>query len=84
LADLIDGRPPARPESAGRGGPPGARFRIRDESSDDRRVTADGLRRHVPADGLLDVLVAGTSWWGEHREPAPSLPTARQQSRRAL
>ena len=83
LADLIDGLLPARPECAGRGGPPGVRFRIRNESSDDRWVTADGLRRAVPADGLLDVLVAGRSWREASGEPVPVPPTTGQSSRRA-
>jgi len=52
LADLIAGRMPAR----------GLHFRVLDEASQDRQATLDSLHRELPADGIEDLVVEGTSW----------------------
>jgi hypothetical protein len=62
LADLIAGRLPVSsqpPLSADRRG---VHFRVRDEASQDRQATIEGLRRELPAGGIEDVVVDGTSW----------------------
>jgi len=58
LADLIAGRLSASSEADDRG----VHFRIRDETSLDRRATISRLRRELPAKGVEDILVDGKSW----------------------
>jgi hypothetical protein len=64
LADLIAGKFPASdqtPRQAERRSD-GVHFWVRDEASRDRRATIDSLRRELPAQGVADVVVEGTSW----------------------
>lgn len=63
LADLIAGTMPAR----------GLHCRVRDEASQDRQATVDSLRRELPAEGIEDVVVEGTSW--NHRGPPQTAVT---------
>jgi hypothetical protein len=39
----------------------GAHFQVQDQVSQDRQTTLDGLRRELPAGGIEDVVVDGTS-----------------------
>ena len=64
LADLIAGRHPATSQLPGRDNRRGVSFRARDEVSRDRQTAVDGLRREMPGEGIVDVLVDGTSWNG--------------------
>jgi hypothetical protein len=62
LADLIAGQFPApslTPRPAER---PSAHFRVRDKAFSDRQATIDSLRRDIPAQGVEDIVVDGTSW----------------------
>jgi hypothetical protein len=61
LADLIAGKLPGSSQTpaAERSGP---HFRFRDEASLDRQATIARLRRELPAGGVEDVVVDGTSW----------------------
>lgn len=59
LTDLMSGRHPTPIESGSRRG---SHFRARDELSRDRQTAVDGLRGEMPEEGILDVLVDGTSW----------------------
>jgi hypothetical protein len=61
LADLIAGKFPA-PSRTPRLGERGVHFRVRDEVSHDRQATIDSLRREIPAQGVEDIVVNGTSW----------------------
>lgn len=62
LTDLIAGKLPVSSQ------PPlyvdrrGVHFRVRDEGSQDSQATLDGLRQELPAGGIEDVVVDGTSW----------------------
>jgi hypothetical protein len=67
LADLTAGRHPTPIEP---GSQRGSHFRARDELSRDRQTAVDGLRGEMPEEGILDILVDGTSW---HR-PIPDGP----------
>jgi hypothetical protein len=58
LADLIAGKHPASSLAERRG----ASFRVWDEASQDRRATIASLRREIPAQGVEDIVVGGTSW----------------------
>jgi len=61
LADLIAGKLPSSPMP----GPTerrGVHLWVRDEASDDRQATIDSLRWEMPANGVEDVMVDGTSW----------------------
>jgi hypothetical protein len=62
LTDLIAGRHPTPNQAIGRDGRRGAHFRARDEVSQDRQTAVDGLRKEMPGEGIVDVLVDGTSW----------------------
>ena len=57
LADLIAGKLPASRQAES-----DLHFRIRDETSQDRRATIARLRRAMPANGVEDIVVDGTSW----------------------
>ena len=63
LADLMSGRDPTPIEPASRRG---SHFRARDELSPDRQTAVVGLRSEMPEEGILDVLVDGTSWHYPH------------------
>ena len=58
LADLIPGRLPASSTADRRG----VHFRVWDEVSLDRQATIDSLRREIPALGVEDIVIDGTSW----------------------
>lgn len=60
LADLIAGKLPVSSQPRLNTDWRGVHFRVRDEASQDRQV--HGLRCELPAGGLEDVLVDGTSW----------------------
>ncbi len=62
LADLIAGKLPVSSQPPLYTDRRGVHFRVRDETSQDRRASLDGLRRELPAGGIEDVLVDGTSW----------------------
>jgi hypothetical protein len=62
LADLIAGKLPASSHAPAQAERRGVHFRVRDEGSHDRQATIDSLRRELPADGVEDVVVGGTSW----------------------
>jgi len=63
LADLTAGRHPTPMEPGSRRG---SHFRARDELSPDRQTAVVGLRSEMPEEGILDVLVDGTSWHYPH------------------
>jgi len=58
LADLIAGNLPR----SGRAERRGVHFRVRDEVSHDRQAAISRLRLELPAEGVEDVVVDGTSW----------------------
>jgi len=58
LADLIAGKLPASNPAERRG----VHFGVRDEASHDRQATIARLRREIPAQGVEDIVVEGTSW----------------------
>jgi hypothetical protein len=62
LADLIAGRHPAPDQAPRQAGRQGIRFKVRDAGSEGLRTMIDGLRREIPAGGVEDIVVAGTSW----------------------
>ncbi len=62
LADLIAGRLQASSRTPRRAEGRGVSFRVRDEASPDRQATLDSLRREIPAAGVEDIVVDGTSW----------------------
>jgi hypothetical protein len=62
LADLIAGRAPASSRVPGRHERRGVHLRVRDDVSPDRQATIDGLRREMPAEGVVDIIVDGVSW----------------------
>ena len=62
LADLIAGKLPVSSQPPREPDRRGVHFRVRDEVSQDRQATVDGLRRKLPAGAIEDVLVDGTSW----------------------
>jgi hypothetical protein len=73
LADLIAGKMPASSQPPLHMDRRGVHLQIRDEASQDRQATRDGLRRELPAGGIEDVVVDGTSWnsleWDGHTGP---------------
>jgi hypothetical protein len=71
LADLIAGRHPTPNQALGRDDRREAHFRARDEMSEDRQSAVVGLRKEMPGEGIVDVLVDGTSW---HRPDAKQSP----------
>jgi hypothetical protein len=40
----------------------GVHLQVRDEVSQDRQATIDSLRHSIPAKGVEDIVVDGTSW----------------------
>jgi hypothetical protein len=58
LADLIAGKLPLPREADRRGG----HLWVRDQISPDSQATIDSLRREIPARGVKDIQVDGTSW----------------------
>ena len=60
LADLIAGQLPA--SSGTPADRRGVHFWVRDVASHDRQATIDCLRREIPAKGVEDIVVDGTSW----------------------
>jgi hypothetical protein len=62
LADLIAGRLPPSGQPLRQDERRGAHFRVRDGAFRDRRAAIDSLRREVPAGGVEDIVVDGTSW----------------------
>jgi hypothetical protein len=62
LADLIAGKLPASGQPPRQTERRGIHFRIRDDGSHDRQATIDSLRREIPAKGVADIVVDGTSW----------------------
>ena len=72
LADLIAGKFPV-PGPTQRPADRGPSFRIRDEVSQDAQAAIASLRREIPARGVEDILVEGTSWKRPegHTTPCP-------------
>jgi hypothetical protein len=62
LADLIAGTLPASRQTPWQFDPRGVHFRVWDEASQDRQATLASLRREIPAQGVEDIVVDGTSW----------------------
>ena len=64
LADLIAGRLPG-PNQTPRQSErrfDGVHFRVQDETSANRQAAIDSLRRDIPREGVVDIVVDGTSW----------------------
>jgi hypothetical protein len=82
LADLIAGKLPVSSQSPLDTDRRGVHFRLRDEVSQDLRATLDGLRRDLPAGGVEDVVVAGTSWNSvvSEAQPRPTLQSTNKQA----
>ncbi len=62
LADLIAGRLPTAGTAAQPADRRGGHFRVWDWESTDCAAAIETVRREVPAAGVVDVLVDGTSW----------------------
>jgi hypothetical protein len=62
LTELIAGKLPASSQLPGQVDQRGVHFRVRDETSQDRRTTIDSLRREIAAEWVEDVLVDDKSW----------------------
>jgi len=62
LADLIAGKLPISSQPPLDADRRGVHCRVWDEGSHDPRATLEGLRRELPAEGIEDVVVDGTSW----------------------
>lgn len=58
LADLIAGKLPLSSQGDRRG----VHFRFRDATSGDRQAALESLRHEIPANGVEDIMVEGTSW----------------------
>ncbi len=82
LADLIAGKLPVSSQPPLYTDRRGVHFRVRDEASQDRQATLDGLRRELPAGGIEDVLIAGTSWTSVESEGhrGPTLESAHDRA----
>jgi len=61
LADLIAGKLPSN-QAPEQGERRGVHVRVRDEVSPDRQAAIDSLRWELPAKGVEDVMIDGTSW----------------------
>jgi hypothetical protein len=71
LADLIAGKLPL----PGAGDRRGGHLWVRDLLSQDRQATINSLREEIPARGVKDIQVSGTSWnRAELRRPTSQLP----------
>jgi hypothetical protein len=75
LADLIAGKLPTTGQSPAQSEQKadGIHFRIHDEESPDRQAAVAALRRDIPSEGLIDILVAGLSWNQDGAGVLPSL-----------
>ena len=62
LADLIAGKLPVSSRTPRQADRRGIHFRVRDEASRDRQASVESLRRAIPAAGVEDIMVDGTSW----------------------
>lgn len=62
LADLIAGKLPVPSQTARPAERRGVQFRFRDETSHDCQATIACLRREIPAQGVENIMVDGTSW----------------------
>jgi hypothetical protein len=62
LADLIAGKLPMSSQPSWPDDGRGVHLQVRDEVSQDRQATIDSLRRSIPAKGVEDIVVDGTSW----------------------
>jgi hypothetical protein len=62
LADLIAGKLPVSSQPPRQPDRRGVHFRVQDYVSHDRQSAIDGLRRGIPATGIEDIVVDGTSW----------------------
>lgn len=62
FADLIAGKLPRSSQPSWPDDRRGVHFSVRDEVSQDRQVTIDSLRHSIPAKGIEDIMVDGTSW----------------------
>ena len=62
LADVIAGKLPmsSQPQWSDNGS--GVHLQVRDEVSQDRQTAIDSLRHSIPAKGVEDIVVDGTSW----------------------
>jgi hypothetical protein len=69
LADLIAGMLPASSQAPQQDDRRAVHFWVRDELSRDRQAAIDILRRAIPAGGVEDVIVDGSSW--DQVEPNP-------------
>jgi hypothetical protein len=74
LADLIAGRLPVSDRTAGPADRRGVHFRAWDRVSPDGRAAIEALRRELPAAGVVDVLVNGTSWAPAGSDQRPRAP----------
>ena len=81
LADLIAGKLPVSMTSPAEDDRRGVHVRLRDQASQDRRATLDVLRLALPAGGVEDVVVDGTSWNFDEAEGHISPPSASSQGR---
>jgi hypothetical protein len=62
LADLVAGKLPAASQTPRPAERRRVRFLVRDKAFPDRPATLDSLRREIPAKGVKDILIDGTSW----------------------
>ena len=64
LADLIEGKQPTSGQTPRQSEQrsDGVHIRVRDAVSHDCQATVDRLRREIPAEGISDIVVAGTGW----------------------
>jgi hypothetical protein len=62
LADLIAGKLPMSNQPPWSDDRRGVHFPVQDEISHDRQATIDSLRHSIPAKGVEDIVVDGTSW----------------------
>jgi hypothetical protein len=82
LADLIAGKHPVLSQPPLYSDRRGVHFLVRDEVSQDRKATLDSLRRELPAGGIEDVVVEGTSWNSVKSEghTGPTLESTRNRA----
>ncbi len=82
LADLIAGKLPVSSQPPLDANRRGVHVQIRDEASQDRQATLDSLRRELPAEGIEDVIVDGTSWDSveSERRPRPTFESTHDRA----